>query len=129
MCACELRLDDNACQTLFCRSGLRDTLARGFAELPVYRAFKAFLTVSVAAGYEPGGKEGGQEHSRVCPTRGRGAKGHGTPADGIFPDVRSPATMRLVQNSATLVASAFRGLLPHAAPHMTAWLELPKRLE
>lgn len=37
--------DDDKCDTLFCRSGLRDTASRSFAELPVYRAFKAFLQV------------------------------------------------------------------------------------
>lgn len=37
--------DDDKCETLFCRSGLRDTASRAFADLPVYRASKAFLQV------------------------------------------------------------------------------------
>jgi hypothetical protein len=36
------------CNTLFCRSGLRDTYTNGFAEEPVYRAYRAFLQVGVA---------------------------------------------------------------------------------
>eukprot|EP00775_Hariotina_reticulata_P009931 gene9931-10086_t len=35
--------NDDKCNTLFCRSGLRDTKTAGFAELPVYRAFAAFI--------------------------------------------------------------------------------------
>jgi hypothetical protein len=40
-----LAADDDKCETLFCRSGLRDTASRGFDELPVYRAFDALLQV------------------------------------------------------------------------------------
>lgn len=50
--------DDDKCQTLFCRSGLRDTATAGFAEVPVYRAFKAFLQVSSRT--TRGGRELGQ---------------------------------------------------------------------
>ena len=37
--------NDDKCNTLFCRSGLRDTKTAGFVEMPVYRSFNAFLQV------------------------------------------------------------------------------------
>jgi serine/threonine-protein kinase ATR len=37
--------NDDKCNTLYCRSGLRDTKTAGFVELPVYRAFAAFMQV------------------------------------------------------------------------------------
>lgn len=49
MCA-----DDDKCETLFCRSGLRDTASRVFADLPVYRALKAFLQVRQAGTMQAG---------------------------------------------------------------------------